>query len=139
MRHHARLGRDILVSVSDAFLQIGAGIYSHHEKWDGTGYPRRLVGSEIPLFGRIIAVADVFEAITSERPYRRPMPVEEALQLLDEGSGTHFDPEVLRTFQAAFAEGDIRQQSDKSTSYDTFIAAFVAHEGDGFEAPISAS
>src|SRR5690606_8799363 len=49
MRHHARLGRDILVSVSDAFGQIGAGVYSHHEKWDGTGYPRRLVGSEIPL------------------------------------------------------------------------------------------
>lgn len=139
MRHHARLGRDILVSVSDAFGQIGAGVYSHHEKWDGTGYPRRLVGSEIPLFGRIIAVADVFEAVTSERPYRRPMPVEEALQVLAEGSGTHFDPEVLRVFQAAFAEGDIRLQNEKSTSYDTFLGALMAHEGDGFKMPISAS
>lgn len=139
MRHHARLGRDILVSVSDAFGRIGAGVYSHHEKWDGTGYPRRLVGNEIPLFGRIIAVADVFEAVTSERPYRQPMPLEEALRLLEEGSGTHFDPDVLQVFQAAFAEGEIEQQTERSTAHDTFLAAFAAHEGDEFEVPFSAS
>ncbi|MFO7576991.1 MAG: HD domain-containing phosphohydrolase [Pelovirga sp.] len=71
---------------------------SHHERWDGTGYPRGLKGEEIPLGARILAVADFFEAITARRHYRSPMPVEAAVRLLKEGSGSHFDPAIVDCF-----------------------------------------
>jgi putative two-component system response regulator len=70
----------------------------HHERWDGGGYPNGLSGSDIPLWGRICAVADVFDAVTSERPYKPAFPNEEALQLLRDGRGTHFDPRVVDVF-----------------------------------------
>ncbi len=73
---------------------------AHHERWDGDGYPRGLKGDEIPLGARILAVADFFEAITSKRHYRNPMPLEKALDLLRESSGSHFDPEVVNAFFA---------------------------------------
>ena len=71
---------------------------AHHERWDGTGYPDRLKGEDIPLGARIIAVADFFEAITSKRHYRDPMPMSKALQLMRESSGTHFDPHIVSVF-----------------------------------------
>jgi putative two-component system response regulator len=70
----------------------------HHERWDGSGYPGGLSGSEIPLWGRICAVADVFDAVTSERPYKPAFPNEEAFQLLRDGRGAHFDPRVVDVF-----------------------------------------
>lgn len=71
---------------------------SHHERWDGTGYPNGLKGEDIPLVGRIIAVADVFDALTSDRPYRDSMPVEKAIQIIAEGVGSHFCPTVAAAF-----------------------------------------
>lgn len=70
----------------------------HHEKWDGSGYPRGLSGEGIPLSARIFAVADVFDALSSRRPYKGPMPFEQVLGILQEGRGSHFDPTVLDTF-----------------------------------------
>ena len=70
----------------------------HHERWDGAGYPSGLVGTDIPLWGRICAVGDVFDAVTSERPYKPAFPNEDALQLLHEGRGKHFDPRVVDVF-----------------------------------------
>ena len=70
----------------------------HHEKWDGTGYPRNLKGSEIPLEGRLMAVADVYDALVSERPYKKPIPHEESVKIIKEGSGTLFDPEIVEAF-----------------------------------------
>ncbi|HNF28582.1 MAG TPA: HD domain-containing phosphohydrolase, partial [Leptospiraceae bacterium] len=71
---------------------------SHHEKWDGTGYPYGLKGEEICIEGRITAVADVFDALTSARPYKKPWPIEEAVEYLQSQSGKHFDPELVRIF-----------------------------------------
>jgi putative two-component system response regulator len=67
----------------------------HHEKWDGTGYPNQIAGEEIPLVGRIAAVADVFDALTAERPYKRAWSVDEALNLFKEQQGKHFDPRIV--------------------------------------------
>jgi putative two-component system response regulator len=73
---------------------------SHHEKWDGSGYPRGLQGEEIPLAGRIVAVADVFDALASKRPYKEAFPIEKCLSILMDGRGKHFDPRVLDAFLA---------------------------------------
>jgi HD-GYP domain-containing protein (c-di-GMP phosphodiesterase class II) len=74
--------------------------YCHHEKYDGGGYPRGLAGEQIPLAGRIFAVVDVFDALTSDRPYRPAWPRERALQYLHAESGRHFDPSVVDAFFA---------------------------------------
>jgi putative nucleotidyltransferase with HDIG domain len=81
------------------FLQPALDIpYSHHEKWDGTGYPRRLAGEQIPLSARIFAVIDVWDALSSNRPYRKALPTEEVFSHLREQSGKHFDPQVVAAF-----------------------------------------
>ncbi|MCL2718643.1 MAG: response regulator [Lachnospiraceae bacterium] len=76
----------------------------HHEKWDGTGYPRGLKGCEIPLEGRIMAIADVYDALISERPYKKPFTNEEAVQIIKGDSGKHFDPEVINIFTEVIDE-----------------------------------
>jgi ribonuclease P protein subunit RPR2 len=99
MRTHPLLGAQILSPVK--FLVPALPIVeSHHEKWDGTGYPRGLRGEEIPLGARIFAVVDAFDAMTSDRPYRRALSFEQALDQISRGGGTQFDPEVLRAFVA---------------------------------------
>ena len=70
----------------------------HHEKWDGTGYPHGLKGEEIPFIARIMAIADVYDALVSERPYKRPIPHEEAVKIIVQGAGTHFDPRLVEAF-----------------------------------------
>jgi HD-GYP domain-containing protein (c-di-GMP phosphodiesterase class II) len=79
----------------------------HHEKWDGSGYPRGLRGNEIPLPARIFAVADVWDALTTNRPYREAWPRERARQYLMDESGTHFDPKVVEIFLGLLREGKI--------------------------------
>ena len=84
---------------SSKVLQAGRVIaLCHHERWDGSGYPSGLAGEEIPLWGRICAVADVFDAITSERPYKKAFSNEEAMRVLRMGRGTQFDSRVVDVF-----------------------------------------
>jgi putative two-component system response regulator len=73
----------------------------HHEKWDGSGYPHGLSGEDIPLLGRLMALADVYDALTSERPYKRAFSCEDAARIIREGSGTHFDPTLAGLFEQA--------------------------------------
>jgi len=73
-------------------------VLHHHERWDGTGYPKGLKGEEIPLLARIVAVADAYEAMTSDRPYRKGLPPEEAAEVIRREAGRQFDPEVARAF-----------------------------------------
>jgi putative two-component system response regulator len=77
---------------------------SHHEKWDGSGYPQGLKGSKIPMAGRITAIADVFDALTSKRPYKEPFSVDKSLSIINEGRGSHFDPDVVDAFIAVKKE-----------------------------------
>ena len=99
MRQHSAIGGRILDNSSSEILKAGRVIaLHHHERWDGRGYPSGLAGNDIPLWGRICAVADVFDAVTSERPYKPAFPNEHALQLLRDGRGKHFDPRVVDVF-----------------------------------------
>ncbi len=101
MEQHAQHGYDILSQGSSHLLKVAAEIaITHHEKFNGRGYPNGLSGEEIPHRGRIVAVADVFDALTSERPYKQAWPVEKSVNLLREESGEHFDPECVEAFLA---------------------------------------
>lgn len=103
MKQHATLGYDLLQGSSSRVLQLGAEIArGHHEKYDGTGYPAGFRGEEIPIFSRIVAVADVFDALTSERPYKKAWSLEEAVNHLVSSSGQHFDPQVIQAFLGAW-------------------------------------
>ncbi len=99
MKTHAEKGYDLLSGSASSLLDVAAMIArTHHEKFDGSGYPRGLAGEEIPLYGRIVAVADVFDALTTERPYKKAWEIEHALRFLEEGSGSHFDPACVQAF-----------------------------------------
>ena len=105
MKQHAIFGFELLKGSSSAVLQAGADIAKgHHEKFDGSGYPTGLIGAEIPIFSRIVAVADVFDALTSERPYKKAWEVEAAVDFLTAGSGSHFDPDCVRAFLQAWED-----------------------------------
>lgn len=104
MKQHAVIGYEVLNASNSPLLKVAAEIaYTHHEKFDGSGYPRGLKGYDIPLFGRIVAIADVFDALTSERPYKKAWAIEPAKQLLQEGKEAHFDPDCVEAF---FADWD---------------------------------
>lgn len=97
MRRHPIHAYDLLAPI--AYLQPALDIpYCHHEKWDGTGYPRGLKGEEIPLAARVFAVADIWDAVRSDRPYRRAWPTDLALEHIVSLSGTHLDPDVVKAF-----------------------------------------
>ena len=103
MKQHAVIGAQILETSSSPLLKVAAEIaHTHHEKFDGSGYPRGLAGEGIPLFGRIVAVADVFDALTSERPYKKAWSIEKATELIRDGAGKHFDPACVEAFFADF-------------------------------------
>lgn len=101
MQEHARIGYEILKDSPSQYLQMGAIIaYGHHEKFDGQGYPNGLAGEAIPLPARIVAVADVFDALTSKRPYKRAWSVQDAVEFLQTQQGRHFDPACVQAFLA---------------------------------------
>ena len=113
MKTHARMGADAIDSALQdehdhaplAFLHIAMDIaHAHHEKWDGSGYPDGLKGDAIPLPARLMALADVFDALISRRVYKPPMPMDAAQHIILEGRGAHFDPEIVDAFVASFDE-----------------------------------
>jgi putative two-component system response regulator len=99
MRKHPLMGREILAGSDSELLQVGGVIaLTHHERWDGGGYPYQLEREAIPIEGRIVALADVFDALTSERPYKVAFEVDHALTLMKDERGRHFDPDLLDAF-----------------------------------------
>lgn len=133
VQKHCEFGRTILMNVSDDYRPIADGVLAHHEKWDGTGYPAGLAGHEIPLFGRIVAVADVFEALTSHRPYRDPMERSEALGVIDDGRGSHFDPTVVKAFFAAVDAGEIGEEEEDPLATQAFVNALLSPDAIGLD------
>lgn len=107
MRRHSDLGADLLLSVSQELRPIAEGIRAHHERWDGSGYPKGLAGEHIPRVGRIVSVVDVFEALTCKRPYREAQPVQEVLAFLRDKSGWWFDPTLVRMLEDLYWQGKI--------------------------------
>jgi putative two-component system response regulator len=101
---HSLEGEKIIKAITDSTSAVDFLVYakicavSHHEKWDGNGYPHGLKGEEIPLLGRIMAIADVYDALVSDRPYRKAFSHEKATEIIFKNSGTHFDPKIVDVF-----------------------------------------
>ena len=99
IRKHSTLGADIFKNTNSELLKTARIIsLTHHERYDGTGYPRGLKGKEIPLFGRIIALADVFDALTTKRPYKEAFGFEESICIIKDQAGKQFDPHIVKVF-----------------------------------------
>jgi putative two-component system response regulator len=117
MKNHATIGWEILKDSTSPILEMAAEIaLTHHEKFDGSGYPNGTVGQDIPVSGRIVAVADVFDALTSDRPYKKAWEVERAIEFLEQGRGMHFDPVCVDAFldaqDEAMAVRDLYQDDE---------------------------
>jgi putative two-component system response regulator len=105
MQRHAVIGAQILSGSPSPLLQTAERIaLTHHERWDGRGYPNGLSGAAIPIEGRITSVADVFDALTSARPYKKPIPFPRAVEMVREGRGTQFDPAVIDALDACIGQ-----------------------------------
>lgn len=105
MHLHPVMGAEIIGKHDNELLETARIIaLTHHEKWDGSGYPQRLAGEGIPLPGRIVAIADVFDALVSTRPYKPAMSVPTALEYMESATGSHFDPQLMAAFQSALLE-----------------------------------
>lgn len=120
MRRHPAIGAGILGRQRSELLETARVVaLTHHERWDGSGYPRQRAGEDIPIEGRIVAIADVFDALTSKRPYKDEWPIEHAVKYLREHAGLHFDPELVprfvellpevRRIKAAYSDGAAAQ------------------------------
>ncbi len=107
IKKHPKIGFKILKSLSKEFKQIAKGVRHHHEHWDGSGYPDGVSNNKIHEFGRIIFVVDVFEALTSNRPYREPMGKEKALNYIKENKTSYFDPEIVSIFEDLYIKNKI--------------------------------
>ncbi|MGA1845215.1 MAG: HD-GYP domain-containing protein [bacterium] len=149
---HSTLGGDALKAAEDkmegqSFLSLGREIaYCHHEKWDGSGYPKGLKGEEIPLSARIVALADVYDAITSDRPYKRAFTHEKSVEIILNDRGTHFDPDVVDAFYARRSDFNMiriksqagrplreddepRKPQDHSDEFDPRVLAYLEAVG----------
>jgi putative two-component system response regulator len=105
MKQHPNIGAAILANSGSELLQMAERIArSHHEKWNGQGYPRGIKGADIPLEGRIVAIADVFDAVTSKRCYKPAFALEKSIGILKDGAGQHFDPELVEAFLSIESE-----------------------------------
>ena len=104
IKRHTTIGAEILNNSNSALLQAGETIaLNHHERWDGSGYPNGISGEQIPLSARLCAIADVFDALTTPRPYKKEITVDDALRLITGASGTLFDPQIVEVFQEEFS------------------------------------
>jgi putative two-component system response regulator len=130
MKQHTLIGAKILRDATAPFVRLARVIaLTHHERWDGTGYPYGLQGKRIPLAGRITAIADVFDALTSKRPYKEPLSVEKAFAIIRDGRGSHFDPKVTDAFFSITEEILQIREVYPNLKDDVFEPAFLTHAG----------
>ena len=126
MKTHAKIGYELLSFSDHPILKMAADVaLHHHEKWDGSGYPEGINGEKISLSARIVAVADVFDALTSDRPYKKAWPVDVAFKAIEEDSGSHFDPTVVSAFLSA--RTDIEALISHWNEVDAKRASMRAH------------
>jgi HD-GYP domain-containing protein (c-di-GMP phosphodiesterase class II) len=116
MQNHPLIGYNMLHSSRSKFIALAAEIsLGHHEKFDGSGYPNGLSGKDIPLESRIVAVADVYDALTSVRPYKQAWTNERALEYIASNSGSHFDPDCVESFVSQYSRVTLIQQQLKDS------------------------
>lgn len=108
IKQHPQIAADIIRPIQFMHDLIPLVLY-HHERWDGKGYPAGLKGEEIPIGARIVAISDVYQALTSDRPYRKAFPKKEALKMVQDGSGTQFDPAIVKIFMGIVTKGDTKK------------------------------
>lgn len=121
---HTEEGYRLLRGSSSSILDMAATVaLTHHERWDGTGYPRSLVGQQIPIEGRIVAIADVFDALTSDRVYREAFPLEKAIGMMRAQSGLHFDPTLLGAFMDALGTSGVDMRTRARVDRGALLAA----------------
>jgi len=126
MKQHAVIGGQILEGSDTGFIRLAEIIaLIHHERWDGSGYPKGLKGKEIPMIGRIVAIADVFDALISKRPYKEPFSIEKSFGIIKESRGSHFDPDVVDAFFAV--ENEILTIKEKYKEGDESLLVQMAN------------
>ncbi len=124
MRTHVTIGARILENGSSDLIKTAELIaQSHHERWDGAGYPDKLSGTDIPIEARVVAIADVFDALCSERPYKKAWPIEKAYAEIIACSGTHFDPACVTAFRDKWAEIQVIMQGEPTPRRRRFLAS----------------
>jgi putative nucleotidyltransferase with HDIG domain len=128
MQAHARAGAEILGKV-DEFTDVAAVVEHHHERMDGAGYPDGLSGTDIPLLSRLIAVADAYSAMTTQRPYTRPMSPREAMKALEEGRGTQWDSEMVDTLLGVLADASDSYRTATLADFNVEVAVHYALHG----------
>ncbi len=129
MKQHASIGESILSRSNNKLLKQASIIAAnHHEKWDGSGYPRGLKGNDIHLYGRIVAIVDVFDALTMERPYKKAWTIDDAVELINSESGKHFDPSLVDLFIQNLKQILCIKETyaDKETS-DDLLNEYLSH------------
>jgi len=129
MKQHTEIGERILSRSKNKLLQQAAIIaLSHHEKWDGSGYPKGLSGTDIHLYGRIVAIVDVFDALTMERPYKKAWSIDSAVELINSESGKHFDPSLVELFNTHLPEIlKIKSSHKDCHATNSLLDEYVAH------------
>ena len=129
IKTHAEIGARILRGSASDLIRLAAQIAEcHHERWDGAGYPKGLSGEAIPLCARIVAIADVCDALTTERPYKKAVPVASALAILEAERGRHFDPACLDAFLSAYAEMESADAAAGSSELSPYVTVGDAPE-----------
>ena len=133
MKTHSIIGANILAYSESEIIQVAEQIaLSHHEKWNGKGYPQGLSGDKIPLSGRIVGLADVFDALTSKRPYKDPFPVEKTIDIIKKERGEHFDPHIVDVFLENIDE-ILKIKAAVDSAEDVSLSDFVWSERDQLE------
>jgi len=132
MRMHSIIGAEILSGHDSSLLRMAHDIaLCHHEKWDGSGYPHGKVGVDIPLAARIVAVADVFDALTSERPYKAAWPVQRALDEMDRIAGSHLDPSLVACFHQILPEVEAIMEAHAEPNAGGHLQRLIAARKEG--------
>jgi hypothetical protein len=139
MRRHSDIGANLLLSVSGDLRLISEGVRAHHERWDGSGYPRQLRGEDIPVVGRIVAIADVFEALTCNRPYRQPQPVPEVLEFIRQRKGAWFDPDLVPMLEDLYWSGEIYTAASVQTQLPVEEPPIVIEASSGSDSILQAA
>jgi putative two-component system response regulator len=129
MRMHPVIGAEILSGSDSKLMQMAETIsLTHQERWDGSGYPLGLKGDEIPLVGRIVAICDVFDALTSRRHYKEPIPIQQAVDMIEEKSGEDFEPRLVEIFKRILPDMvEILDQFSDQDQQDLIKAFNPAH------------